>query len=561
MLSAIGAHFMTVQNISFPFTEAQQKQAFDLWAFVCIKIPKFTNESALSVVQNLPPIANESPKKLARRLMKEMAKHGVHLKHTHAIDAASKVLGYKSWHAANQDEGRYRLKVTGFSATEEKLYADWRDLTNTVCDMCSSWALEHQAKVFTISFDQSVILINASPSIKLWPEAKPHDMWPLLAISPLSKDDDWLSGVTNLFEKLRRHLEGAGKALLDGVAVPLFFDNYLRLGNEQLFHVPSMQEVCNSELILLREDNELWPGYEVARGNEFNCWSQLELASKDDSADLNAIVCRDGAWIIGDARYVWQISTLMPLEFVPGLVVRELGHDDAEKLLNRFQLVRKIFKGKLPYRMETKRLNYLSSLEDTYQVNQHRILLELNKIGHTWESYFAGRDEAKFQQELSVSLVFELITELKLEDPNIFFRKPNRSELTELNNDQLLRALLPRVDHVSYRLPRGLNSEIKSEIEEAIADFSTNIRLLKLSLGDNPFFIRNEPFPYLVFASDPEEFRLRLLEMGFVMYVGVMPWLLPTEGIVKLPENAFPFALGHSLYLDIDFEALSSQAA
>jgi len=552
---------MTVQNNSFPFTETEQKQAFDLWAFVCIKIPKFTNESALSVIKNLQPIANESPKQLARRIKKEMAKHGVHLRHTHAIDAASKVMGYKSWHAANQDEGRYRLKVSGFSATEEKHYSDWRELTNTVCDMCSSWALEHQAKLFTITFDQSLLLINASPSIKLWPDAKPHDMWPLLTISPLSNDEEWLCGVATMLEKLRRHLEGTGKALLDGVAVPLFFDSYQRLAKEKAVHVPDMKDVCNSELILLREDNELRPGYEVARGNEFNCWSQLELASKDDNANLNGIVCRDGAWIIGDARYVWQIATLRPYEFVPGLVVRELGSVDAEKLLHRFQLVRRIFNGRLPYRLETKRLNYLSGLEGVYKVNQHRVLLELNKIGHTWESYFADRDEAKFQQELSVSLVFELITELKLENPNIFFKRPTRSELTEIENDQLLRVLLPRVDHVTYRLPSGLKSVIKKQLEDAIADFSTNIRLLQLSKGDDPFFNRNEPFPYLVFASDPEEFRLRLLELGFVMYVGVMPWLLPIEGIMKLPENAFPFAFGHSLYLDIDFEALSSQAA
>jgi hypothetical protein len=44
----------------------------------------------------------------------------------------------------------------------------------------------------------------------------------------------------------------------------------------------------NSELVLLREDDELMPGsgYEIARGDELTCWAQLHLAMKDHKGAL-----------------------------------------------------------------------------------------------------------------------------------------------------------------------------------------------------------------------------------------------------------------------------------
>lgn len=41
-------------------------------------------------------------------------------------------------------------------------------------------------------------------------------------------------------------------------------------------------DACDSEPMLMREDNELLPGsgLEIARGNEMNCWYQLEQPAK-----------------------------------------------------------------------------------------------------------------------------------------------------------------------------------------------------------------------------------------------------------------------------------------
>lgn len=563
MLSAIGAHFMTDQDTKYPFTATEQKQAFDLWAFVSIKIPKFTNESALNVIQSISPLPGENPKQLAKRLKEEMKKYGMHLKHTNALNAASKILGHGSWHEANQDDGKYRLKVSGFSGSEQKLYSEWRDLSNTICDICTSWAVEHKSNVFMVTFEPTLIMISSRASSELWPVDKGDNIWPILAISPIGEDSEWLSGSASMLEKLRRHLEGTSKAILDGVAVPLFFDRYIKAYSATAPHVPTMQDVCNSELILLREDNELWPGYEIARGNEFNCWAQLELASKKNRENLESIILKDGAWIVGDARYVWQVSTLRPMEFVPGLITRQLGNDEVEKLLHRYQLVRKIFGGRLPHRQELKRLNYLGSFADTYHVDQHRILLELNKAGHTWETYMDSRaEEVTLSSHLPAGLVLGIVTDLKLENPNILFKRPNRSQMTKVIDDQLFRALFPRVDQVSYSLPHGIATELRNKAKEAIDDFVDNLRLLRLSSGDNPVINLEDPLPYLVYANDHENFIAGLQEIGLEIHAGVMPWLFSTTGILQQSDHSIPFAVGNTLYLEMDFaEAPNSKAA
>ncbi|PJD96804.1 MAG: hypothetical protein CK426_08970 [Legionella sp.] len=547
-------------DLSFPFEQSDHEQAFALWIFVALRIPRFTNETALSITQSLTPKLGEDPKKLAKRLRKAMAEHGVAIKNTAAIEAAARMLGHKNWHTANSDKAKYRLKVSGLHSSDEKLYVDWRSLTDTVCELCRGWAVDHGAKLFEVHFGPSYMIINSIPSLDVWPDAKAEQMWPLFAVNPIEEDAEWLNGAASMLETVRRHLEETGKATLDGVAVLQLCENYSGTSSGIDWHASTMQDVCNTELILLREDNELMPGYEIARGNEHNCWAQIELAIKDDKK--TDITASDGAWYIGEARYVWQLSTLRPLEFVPELVVRQLGESEVNKLLHRFFLSRKIFNGRIPHNQVTKRLDYLGRLGETFRVDLHRILLELQKVGHDWKSYGdLINEEVEFTSVLPVGFVIRLIEYLKLTDPNILFQKPNRSELVKLDDDGLLRSLIPRVDCIVYKIPRGISAAVKEQVTETIADFSANIQLQNLTSNGGSFSGRNHTLPYLVYANDGEEFRLTLLSYGLVIFAGVTPRLIPTNGLIELPEDSLPYAIGNSLYLDIDFDDESKRQA
>jgi len=65
--------------------------------------------------------------------------------------------------------------------------------------------------------------------------------------------------------------------------------------------------------------------------------------------------------------------------------------------------------------------------------------------------------------------------------------------------------------------------------------------------------IEGEPLPYLCYASDAEELRQHVADLGLRMYAGVMLWLVRTD---KLPKElniagGWPFAIGHALYLEM----------
>src|SRR5689334_23877592 len=84
----------------------EQLQAAALWTFVHLKVPRFTSEAALQVVRNLPIHDGEHSKSLATRLQAEMARRGVAMKRTHALDAAARLLGHSNWHTANRQNPR-----------------------------------------------------------------------------------------------------------------------------------------------------------------------------------------------------------------------------------------------------------------------------------------------------------------------------------------------------------------------------------------------------------------------------------------------------------------------
>ena len=89
------------------------------------------------------------------------------------------------------------------------------------------------------------------------------------------------------------------------------------------------------------------------------------------------------------------------------------------------------------------------------------------------------------------------------------------------------------------------NRRAKATIKEAIEQLSGS---LLLRLGAMPM---DEPLPDLVYGSDGEELRATLDDLNLVAYVGVMPHLRKVPQVDDTSSDLYPYALGHSLFLEI----------
>lgn len=538
--------------------EDLQATAAALWTFVHLKVPRFTSAMALQVVAGLHPRPDEDPKVLAKRLRKALSDAGVSLKHTAALDAASRILGRSSWHALNREPTLSKLKLTVLAQTPEEQFSSWHELAPRLAGWLEVWHQVKPTKVFEVRFGSDFILVCV-PVPKQDSPAGETDMVPALSIAPLGDTNGWLSDAPAAFEMVRRRLEETDKAILDGVATLQVCG---RNGPDILAKLPPIpqpitpDDACNSELVLLREDNALMPGdgFEIARGDEMTCWAQLELAIKSDAKGqpLEISLEEDGAWRVGAGRYVWHLNTLHPEDYVPGQVRSLLTEAESEKLLRRYRLAKRILGGKVKHHHVTKRLKYLSGPDDTYRVDLHRVFRALNDAGHDWDSFCAetGIEQDKVP-EVKVGFVMTLAEHLKLKDPNKLFALPPRAKLAKAIDDTLIRSLMPRMDFVRYRTPRDLTPDQVEGIRDAIEDFSASLDIQKLQ-QQGQFTSADDPLPYLCYAGDGEELRLKLAELGLEMYVGVMPHLVSTEGVVEKLPNMWSYAFGHAIYLDID---------
>lgn len=277
-------------------------------------------------------------------------------------------------------------------------------------------------------------------------------------MTPLVNRAGWLHEAHPALEKLRRHLEETGKAVLDGYAVlDLCARSHSRPGEMTTVMVV---DVPNTELVLHRADDEDDPssGYEIARGDELTCWHQLELSMRNDTIDempeLEISVPQEGVgcWLVNGCRYVWMRETLKPKEYVPGRIEHFIGPDDCARLLRRYRLAKRIHGTTFKFHEQTKRLEYLGSPPEDYRVNLHFMLHRLNAGGLTWEAYCEkfGAEPLSAQDRLPVGFVFQFLQNLKVENPNKVFATPNLTDMARVNDDSLLRTLMPRVESVRY---------------------------------------------------------------------------------------------------------------
>lgn len=541
-----------------------EAQAAALWNFIETKTPRFSFDDALVVIRELQPRAGEDPKSLAKRLRKALQFRRIAMKHTHALQAASQVQGHCSWHT-NYDAGAARLQFTSMETVGTGLplrvveASSWTELV----DELRAWADRLLARrelplgVMTMHLSGHALNFSAPRLPAPSDQRQQPQTWTLGAVAPLRDKVGWLHDAPPVLEKLRRHLEETGKAVLDGYAVlDLCARSHPRPGDVMAVAVT---DVPNSELVLLREDDEDDPrsGYEIARGDEVACWHQLELSMRNDTMDLmpevEITVPNEGVgcWLVNERRYVWVLETLKPNEYVPGLIKHFIGPGDCERLFRRYQLAKRTHGKTFKYHEQTKRLEYLGSPPEDYRVNLHFMLHTLNTAGLTWESYCEqfGTDTLPAQDRLPVGFVFQFLQNLKVQDPNKVFATPNLSEMARIDDDSLLRTLMPRVESVRFGRPRDLEKEPADKLREAVDNFASALRMQKfVGAGGLPM---EKELPYLVYASDAAELCGSVDELGLVMYAAVMPHLLATMGLVpEVPGiEAWPWALGNAVFL------------
>jgi hypothetical protein len=557
---------MPVASATVPHSSplTPEAQAAALWTFIEAKTPRFSFDDALSVIRELQPRPGEDPKTLGKRLRKALQARRIALKHTHALHAASQVQGHSSWHR-NDEAGADRLQFTSMETVGTDLplrvveASSWAELAGEL----RAWADRLLARgelplgVMAVHVTEHALNFSAPRPPEPSDQRQQPQSWPLGTVTPLLDKAGWLQDAPPTLEKLRRHLEETGKAVLDGYAVlDLCARSHSRPGEVMAVTVADTR---NSELVLHREDDEDDPrsGYEIARGDEVTCWHQLELSMRNDTTEtmpeLEITVPKEGVgcWLANGRRYVWVRETLKPKEYVPGRIEHFIGPGDCARLFRRYQLAKRIHGKTFKYHEQTKRLEYLGSPPEDYRVNLHFMLHRLNAAGLTWEGYCEqfGAEPLPAQDRLPVGFVFQFLQNLKVEDPNKVFATPNLSEMARIGDDSLLRALMPRVESVRYGKPRDLEKEREEQLREAVDTFASALRMQKF-VGGGGLQMEKE-LPYLLYANDATELCASVDELGLVMYAAVMPHLLSTKGLIpEVPGvDAWPWALGNAVFL------------
>lgn len=543
-----------------------EAQAAALWTFIEAKTPRFSFDDALSVIRELEPRVGEDPKSLAKRLRKALQARRIALKHTHSLHAASQVQGHSSWHT-NDEASAARLQFTSMETVGTDLplrvveATSWAELSNELLAWSDRLLGRGEVPLGAMAVHVTEHALNFSAPRPPHPEnpRQEPEMWPLGNVTPLLDKAGWLDEAFPVLEKLRRHLEETGKAVLDGFAVVDLCAHSSSRANDPL-RVP-LADAANSELVLMREDDEDDPrsGYEVARGDELECWHQLELTLRGDDNEappaFEITVPQEGtgAWFVGGRRYVWVLETLKPKEFVPGRSNWFVGPRECDRLLRRYKLARRIHDGTFKFHQARKQLAYLGGAPETYRVNRHELLLQLQRAGMTWEGYCSEHAPEPFElaDVLPVGFVFQLLQNLKVEAPNAVFARPTLAEMARLDDDKLLHALRPRVQAVRYVKPRWLDTDGQEKLQQVIDDFHAGLRMQLMAGGALRL---DQELPHAVYVSDIDELRGTVDELGLVMYGAVIPYLESMDGLMPrtdLPEEQrpWPWAMGNALYL------------
>jgi hypothetical protein len=534
-------------NVASESSFTLAERAARLHAYVAPKFPQFPIQSAEQLVTELRPYWCDPIKALAKRVRAGLASRGVVIGHQVSLHVTARLQGFD--HLFQVPKGPDRLQTVLFDAELAPVNSpDWRACAQILVDACERWLAAHP--------HSRLVRLDVSPNLLTMHGVQPNEAgesgveMPIAAVGPL-EGGMWLEGAASALETLRRRVEESQpqRATLGGLALVRFCSTR---DKEALPYCPwprtQAADAPYSELVLSRQDHDLEPGYEVVRGDEAACWLQL-LEALGTFPPSSVQLADDGAWQCGTERYVWEVVTLRPHDIVPGLSHSLLPLEESRHLLRRFQAAARGGHLRPVNDLLRRRWGGIDQPPSHCRLDAHRVLHALKARGETWESFSAliGAEPLMPTQPIDMGMFLDLAEHLQHKDPASLLLRPTRSELSPVTCDQLVRALMPRVDHVRYRIPQGLEQEQRQALDEAVQDFATSLALRNGALG-----IRSS-LPDVVFAGDGEELRLALESIGLVMFVGLMPHLTPVPDNIRAEYPLLrPYALGTALFVDID---------
>ena len=321
------------------------------------------------------------------------------------------------------------------------------------------------------------------------------------------------------------------------------------------------QDLLNSELVVTNGVTREYSGEEVARGNEVQCWRELAALIEDNHGEPSAPLELEGAdWVSQDARkrYRWHLTTLRATGgAVPQVVTRELTRDESARLLRRRNMTVRNRYYLVP-EDTVRSLALFTSDRPDVDVNWRAVTAHLISERVDNDVVEQALKDQSFGSKLSLRCFEELMNGMATDSPQSFVRTPERKELARLWDDELLRALVSRVETVEYLLPRGLDTERAAKVGALVDMFRSSLRMDARD-DDAPInLVIPRHAPYLIHAGQGQELLDGLAGMGLMAYGGLTTVALrmPRDGKARHERHVHA---ARALLLDVDYAASPSQ--
>ncbi|MCY1211884.1 hypothetical protein D9M72_236050 [compost metagenome] len=182
-----------------------------------------------------------------------------------------------------------------------------------------------------------------------------------------------------------------------------------------------------------------------------------------------------------------------------------------------------------------------------------QVELDLEQLRKYMSNEFASA--LLHQRRVSVDVLVKLAQVLNLQDPSVFVRKPKRSELTLLRDDELLRTFISRVHDVVCEIPRRLSDDVAIEVNKAADSMLSGLRMdVVLANGDVYNSFPRTP-PYMIYVNQGKDAMRRLQELGLLVYAGVFTTVKPfrPRGVAQSNiRSTSSMKVEQVLFLDVD---------
>lgn len=483
-----------------PVVLSPEAQAATLWTFIQAKARRFTSAEALEVVTSLGDISQFDLKDLARRLKAALSERRVSLKYISALKVAAQMQGHASYHAPSVAATRPALlQLVSAAKWLNRPIRDWKEGIEQFCCFAEG---DQEAgslhSIYQVGFTPTSVTMGTPRMTAVDEAGRPVAELQL----QWAEQDSLLAAAIAGVETMRRRYEEAGRAIIDGLAAAQFC-----LHNPHTDAHPD--DPANSELVVIDVTPGPGIGDEVARGDEVKCWAELEFLHPAEKSPVQSL--DDAIWVLDKCRYEWRLSTIRMDGVTPWLVTRPLTTAESARLFRRHRnavVNRRYFDNE-------DRVKALPSVTTATQ----QVELDLEYLRKYMSNEFAR--ELTHQRRVSVDMLVKLAQVLKLQDPSVLVRKPKRSELRLLRDDELLRAFISRVHDVVCEIPRRLSDDVAIEVNKAVDSILSGLKMdVILANGEVHNTFPRTP-PYMVYANQGKDALSRLQELGLVVYAGV----------------------------------------